>query len=76
MVVMRDTMRTPLASGENLTATGIVSPAANALCGSVKEYMTFPGQVFSVASGRGASQIGKTGFSRAGPAAHRFRGSG
>lgn len=41
---------TPFASGMNLTLTGISSPAAYALKGSVIEYMIFPGQVFSISS--------------------------
>lgn len=41
-------MRTPFAMGENLTETGMVSPAAKALCGIVKAYMTLPGHVFSI----------------------------
>lgn len=66
---MSETMRTPFASGENLTATGIVSPAAKALCGSVKEYMTLPGQVFSAKdlSASGAERDGgksRTDFER------------
>jgi hypothetical protein len=42
--------RTPFASGMNLTATGISSPAAYALNGRVRAYMILPGQVFSISS--------------------------
>lgn len=53
MVVMSDAIWTPFASGENLTETGIVSPAAYALCGIVNAYITFPGQVFSASRAGG-----------------------
>lgn len=42
--------RTPLAIGMNLRITGIESPAALALKGSVIEYMILPGHVFSISS--------------------------
>lgn len=53
--MINETIETPFANGENLTATGMVSPAAKALCGSVKEYMTLPGHVFS--SGGDSNQL-------------------
>ena len=42
--------RTPLARGESLMAAVRSSPAAQALCGTMIEYMTFSGHVFSISS--------------------------